>query len=168
MPDYFENCKNYDDARAIYWELAKQFHPDKGGKTADFQELQNQFENFKPREEKFKGEADQWKAKEYANIIEQLLKIDSSILIEICGSWIWLSGNTKPHKESIKAIETGESYKRVWHRKKEMWYFSPKNYYRGKGNGTDYSMDWIRGEYGSNTVTGSNRQEENKPAQITH
>jgi DnaJ-domain-containing protein 1 len=41
------------------------------------------------------------------------------ISIAICGAWVWLSGNTKEHKEAIKAA----GYR--WNNRKAAWYFSP-------------------------------------------
>ena len=38
-------------------------------------------------------------------IIEQLLNYPD-MLIEVCGSWIWVSGNTKEHKDILKALNS--------------------------------------------------------------
>lgn len=66
------------------------------------------------------------------------------IEIEVCGAWVWVSGNTKEHKDKIK--EAG--YK--WASKKFMWYFRPtewKSFNRGK-----WDMDKIREAHGSSRV----------------
>lgn len=71
------------------------------------------------------------------------------IVIEICGSWIWLSGNTREHKEVIK--EAG--YR--WAPKKCMWSFcgsEKRSSSRGK-----FSMDDIRSRHGSAYVKGESR-----------
>lgn len=146
MRRYFKDCKTLDEAKKLYYQLAMKMHPDKGGSTEEFQELQHQFENFQPGEEKFKGEKEKWNAKEFSHIIEQLINIPD-IEIEVCGSWIWISGDTKPHKESIKAIETGQTYKRGFSKHKLMWYFSPKGY--RKLSKESLSMEEIRNNYGS-------------------
>ena len=66
------------------------------------------------------------------------------IIIEVCGSWVWLSGDTKPHKDTIK--EAGGR----WASKKTQWYFRPEGYRRiGRG---EWSMDRIRYIYGSSVV----------------
>lgn len=148
---YFDNCPTLDSAKAEYKKLAIKLHPDRSGydSTADFQEMQNQFENYKPEEEKFKGEYTNWNAKEYAKIIEQLMQI-KDIEIEICGSWIWLNGDTKPVKEQIKEIDTGETMRRGWSKSKSKWYFSPKDY--KKKSSKELSIEEIRGLYGSKKV----------------
>lgn len=66
------------------------------------------------------------------------------IKIEVCGSWIWISGDTKPVKDQIKAA----GY--YWASKKHMWYFRPaewKSRSRGK-----FSIDEIREKFGSEEV----------------
>ena len=64
--------------------------------------------------------------------------------IEVCGSWVWVTGNTKDHKVAIK--EAGY----WWAKKKLAWYFRPKDY-KSKGRGK-FSMDDIRDKYGSESV----------------
>lgn len=66
------------------------------------------------------------------------------VVIEICGLWVWLSGDTRPHKEAIKQAD----YK--WASKKKMWYFRPADYKsssRGK-----FNMDEIREKHGSKVL----------------
>lgn len=70
--------------------------------------------------------------------------IGLGLTIEICGSWIWVSGDTKLHKEILKA----SGYH--WAPKKIMWHWRPvdyKSYSRGK-----YTMDDIRTAHGTTTV----------------
>lgn len=152
--NYFNNCKTLDEAKKLFWELAKVHHPDKGGNTATFQEILNQFEKFKPATEKFKGETESFDGKEYAQIISQLLNINE-IVVEVCGSWVWVSGNTKPHKEEIKAVVTGESYNRGFSKTKSMWYFSPSGY--RKRSKTELNIGEIRNMYGSTIYQNSNK-----------
>jgi curved DNA-binding protein CbpA len=151
MKNYFKNCLNLDEAKKLYFDLAKKLHPDKGGNTADFQELANEFEKFTPtpENEKFKGEFNQWNAREYAHIIEELIKIPD-IIIEICGSFIWIGGETKKYVDQIKAINTGDSYKRGWSNEKVKWKFFPSSY--RKFNKMKFSMNQIRSRYGSEIV----------------
>ena len=67
------------------------------------------------------------------------------INIEVCGAWVWLSGNTRQHKDTIKAAGYW------WACKKSAWYFRPPDYKsRNKG---DWDMEKIRDAYGSVSVT---------------
>lgn len=45
--DYFQNCKNIDQAKKKFRELALKFHPDCGGSINDFLDLKKQYDNFK-------------------------------------------------------------------------------------------------------------------------
>lgn len=63
------------------------------------------------------------------------------IQIEICGSWIWVTGDTYTHKNILK--ENGFKYAS----KKKSWNFRPDNWKsRSRGN---TSMEDIRSKYGS-------------------
>ena len=64
---YFTNCKTLDEAKQLYKKLVFELHPDTSGRDskAEFQVMQNEFENFRPTSEKFKGEYDAWNAQEY-------------------------------------------------------------------------------------------------------
>jgi len=44
--NYFSDCKTIEQANELRKELSKKLHPDKGGKTEDFQEMMNQFREF--------------------------------------------------------------------------------------------------------------------------
>jgi hypothetical protein len=41
---YFNNCYTPDELKAEYRRLVKLLHPDKGGSNADFQQMQNLYE----------------------------------------------------------------------------------------------------------------------------
>lgn len=72
--------------------------------------------------------------------------------LEICGAWLWVTGETKAHKEHIKAYESETANKFKWHSKKLAWYFAPNDYKgfrRTKGN---TAMDDIRNTYGSEQI----------------
>ena len=74
------------------------------------------------------------------NALNAVLNL-SGLLIEICGAWVWVSGDTKAHKEALK--EAG--YK--WANKKKSWYFRPAQY-RSRARGQS-SMEEIRVKYGT-------------------
>jgi len=68
------------------------------------------------------------------------------VFIEVCGAWVWVSGDTKAHKETLKDA----GYK--WASKKKSWYFRPEDYCsRARGQS---SMDDIREKYGSSKPRG--------------
>ncbi len=62
---------------------------------------------------------------------EILYKFDSlkslGLTVELSGTWFWVSGDTKPHKETIKALQI-DGYKCGFSKSKQLWYFSPIGY----------------------------------------
>lgn len=63
------------------------------------------------------------------------------LTVEVCGSWVWVSGETRQHKESLK--EHGFR----WAPKKKVWYFKPstcKGFFKG-----NTPMDDIKRKYGA-------------------
>jgi len=77
--------------------------------------------------------------------------------LEICGAWLWVSGNTREHKETIKAFKTESCNRFRWHSKKAKWYFSPNDYTGPRRRFRNTSMDDIRTRYGSETVATQSR-----------
>lgn len=163
MKKYFANCTTLDEAKKLYRKMAFTMHPDRGGNEVEFKEMLNQFHAFRPSTEKFKGESDQWVnfGPVYSSIIDQLLNIEG-IIVEVVGSYIWLSGNTFPVKNQIKAVETEGHMQIGWASKKAQWYFKPAGY-RPRSR-KERSMDELRDMWGSQTVTrdGRKRKEENE------
>jgi hypothetical protein len=70
--------------------------------------------------------------------------INLGLTIEVCGSWVWVSGNTKPHREILKTA----GFK--WAPKKEMWHFRPADY-KSFNRGT-WDMSKIRETHGSEII----------------
>lgn len=73
--NYFQNCKTQDEAKQLYYKLAIKLHPDVGGTTQGFQDLQNEFEAWKPTEERYEGEYAKFGSEDYESIIEQLTEL---------------------------------------------------------------------------------------------
>ncbi len=146
-----------DDLKKQYYSLAKKHHPDTGGTNESFREMNDEYEylqkliltngNFTTAEPHNEQEISEI----YRDIIDSLILLPG-ILIELVGSWIWISGNTYPVKEQIK--EAGFKF----HGKKSMWFWHPGEY--KKFNNTELDMDEIRQRYGSkpfDTKATSNR-----------
>ena len=71
--------------------------------------------------------------------------------LEVCGSWVWVSGDTRPHKDAIKAAGGR------WASKKKQWYFRPEGYRRRDRQG-EWTMDSIRETFGTQTVQRRERE----------
>lgn len=151
---HFIRIETLEDLKKQYRTLAMKHHPDRGGDVELMQEINAEYDRafaqVKDYHKNAKGETytkeNTETADEFKDIIATLLKMQG-VEVEVIGCFIWLSGNTKEHKDAIKAL----GFK--WHSKKHMWYKSPAGYHRrGK---KQYDMDEIRSMYGS-TVYGNN------------
>lgn len=151
MLKYFQNCKTAEEAKQEYKKLARQFHPDYNpdkDTTEEFKQMQADFESVWKRLKDIHMNADgetytkesSETASAYMNIINALLKIPG-IVIELCGSWLWVTGNTFAAKDILKNLRF------KWSPKKSAWYFHSEPY-RKRGK-TEKSMEDIRSMYGS-------------------
>ena len=134
-----------NDIKQAYRKLASANHPDKGGNTETMQLINTAFaELCKYFETNQTLDINQ--EQETAPIFDfsflDTLKTMQGVIIEVCGYWVWLSGNTYPHKETISNL--GFKYSGA----KKSWYWSPtiniSSYRRGSK-----SMKQIRKDYGS-------------------
>lgn len=147
---YFANINTLDELKKLYKKLALENHPDRGGDTATMQEINAEyttaFENIQ------KGCTNE---NDLNEIPEQFIDIINAIIsfvgldIEICGTWIWVSGETKTYKDQLKSL----NFK--WASKKMMWYWRrDEDQCRSKRK---LSMDEIRVKYGSDKISCSYR-----------
>lgn len=129
--------------KAAFRKAAQKYHPDKGGSTEMMQAVNAAYAEL----QKHYGEtiaefgADAGYAGRLNDAINAIIHLDG-LNIEVCGLWVWVSGDTRTHKDAIKAA----GY--FWASKKFMWYFRPADQAGGRGK----SMDEIRGKYGSVSV----------------
>lgn len=148
MTTYFKNCKTLEQLKAEYKKLALKNHPDCGGDEEVMKAINKEYDQVFPKLKNIHTNKDgehyekenTETVEEFKDIITQLMKMEM-VTIEIIGSFIWVSGNTKPHKEALKNL----GFK--WHSKKLCWYKSPEGYRRSGGK-KNYGMDEIREMYG--------------------
>jgi hypothetical protein len=132
-----------EDIKKAYRKACSKYHPDRNPAGLEMTKLINiAYEAVKY----YQGEYSKKSTKDYGDIINNALNavIHLGLTVEICGAWIWLSGNTKPHRETLK------SAKFSWSPKKLQWYFRPDKF--KSRNRTSWSMDKIRTTYGSKKV----------------
>ena len=154
---WFKGVKDLNELRRLYRSLAIQHHPDKGGDTAIMQEINNEYDEMSQR--LIDGNVDFSEArKTYESQVSEDLKdmvgkvINlEGVVVEIIGSWIWLTGSTKEHKEYIK--ECGFKFSR----KKVAWYWHSGRY--RKFTKKNYDLDSIRSMWGSEKVEKDEREE---------
>ena len=150
---WFNNPQTLEDLKKQYKRLAMLHHPDRGGNTQDMQQINVEYDELFQRLKNTHrasngttyttGEESSEKAEDFREIIDVLIRLNG-IKIEICGSWIWVTGDTKPHKEELKRL------KFRWSQSKKAWYYHSSPY--RKRSSKSFSLDEIRDLYGSQTV----------------
>lgn len=148
---YLEHCRTLEELKSEYKTLAKKLHPDCGGDTESMKVLNNEYERmFALLKDKHNATAtaDEQKTserpEEFMNVIEKLIHLDG-LKLEICGSWLWVSGATWQYKEQLKAAGC------CWASTKKMWFW--RSYQDAcRRNRKTQSMDKIRARYGSERV----------------
>lgn len=144
--------KTLEELKKQYRTLAMKHHPDCGGNTADMQSINSEYDILFNELKDIHTTADgnTYKAStsetpdQFKNIIEKLITLEG-VIIEVVGSWLWLTGNTYQHKEIIKSLMFR------WSSSKKAWYFHGDNYH--KTSRKTFSLDEIRDLFGSQTIT---------------
>ena len=134
----FSEVTGINEAKKVYKTLAKKLHPDVGGSEEEFKILNSVYNDL--IEHKIYFSNDFKIDLDLEKIISQILHFEN-ITIELVGSWIWLSGDTKEIKDKLKEL----GFK--WASKKKMWYYGEM---KGKSHG-EKSLDEIKDKYGSKT-----------------
>jgi len=152
--NYFKTCSTLAEVKAMYKQLAKQFHPDITGTdtTAIMQAINAEYAkaiklaasgaNLSQDEQ----DAEILNAEQYKNAINAIINLHG-INIELCGGWLWVSGNTYQHKDIFKA--NGFYFASA----KKMWYFRSPEY--ATSNRKKHTIEEIRHKYGTQKISSS-------------
>ena len=144
-----------EEAKRQYHKLVMEHHPDRGGNEEAMKQINVEWDylykhNFNVHESMSgsvytdeRQDVPDEVTQRFAKIISALVNLDG-VGIEICGSFIWLSGDTYQWRELLKGL----GFK--WARKKKRWFLAPQR--KGKRN-NNWSMEKIRARHGSVVVT---------------
>lgn len=148
---YFNNINNLQDLKNLYRKLAMQYHPDHGGDVEKMKVINNEFEYLFDKLPKTKQEeVSEQTASEYMQIIKDIIFIPG-IKIELCGTWLWVTGDTKPVKDLLSAAGFKFAGKKI------AWYWHGNKKYRKKSK-RKLSLEEIRDLYGSEQIQKKERQ----------
>jgi len=147
---WFKEVKTLDELRSMYRKLAMQYHPDKGGSTACMQEINDEYDQLSKTlinsNTTFTEGRKSWEhfvSSEIRNKLNEIIFLEG-VTIEIIGSWIWITGNTKPVKDHLKSHGFRFSPNKL------AWYWQYGDY--RKMNGKQFTMEEIRAMWGSEEV----------------
>lgn len=143
------HAKNLVELKKEYRELAKKHHPDMGGNDADMASINNEYDmlaktlpNINMNGEEYQP-TERENSEAFRNAINSIIHCEG-LEIELCGSWVWVTGNTIVHKEILKK----SGYK--WSAKKVAWYWHNEGYQK-LGHKT-YNLNEIRSMWGSEKI----------------
>ena len=148
---FFEGVTTLDELKAAYRKLAMKYHPDRGGSVEIMQQINDEhdrlFEELKAQHNATHDERHQTTETpaEFRTILAMLFPLDG-LTIELCGAWLWISGQTYAHKAELKAAGCR------WSNNKKMWYWRHEEAARPWHRGTA-TMGEIRSKYGSAVFT---------------
>ena len=145
---YFKDCKTAEELKKAYRTWAKKLHPDLGGNAEEFKVMQAEYERLWETTET---------PQEFINIINTLVRLNG-IHVEICGNWIWCSGNTQPYKDTLKSL------KFRWAHKKKAWYYHTEPY--RKRSRRELTLDEIRDMFGSKTYAAKAEEDKKLTAAV--
>jgi len=112
---YFNHLHTVEDIKREYRRLAWLHHPDRdGGDTATMQRINAEYEMALKRCDGQTSQGsdgkdhtyhyDQKKERDLIDKINELLSLKlEDINIWLVGTWLWIDGDTKPHREALKA-----------------------------------------------------------------
>jgi len=151
MSKYFiPRPETIEELKMQYRGYAMMHHPDRGGANEIMQEINAEYDTLflklkdvhknKSGETYTSHQASSETADNFKELIAELMGMED-VVIEIIGCFVWVTGDTKPHKEKLKAL------KFQWHSKKKAWYLKPKDYQRRSRK--DYDLEEIRTMYGT-------------------
>lgn len=130
--------------KAAYREVCKKYHPDLNPAGAEMMKIINQaFEALKDYSGELKDQQSDYSEK-LSEALNAVLGLPG-LIVEVCGAWVWITGETKTHKDALKTAGFR------WASKKKAWYFRPDEYRsfsRGKA-----TLEEIRAKYGTSKPT---------------
>ena len=152
---YFTNQTTPQDIKNQFRKLAFLHHPDRGGSTAIMQVINDQYHAALKHcsgNVYNSNNGKEWKYYYNATretvimeMIEKAIILDGTTL-ELIGSWLWITGDTKQHKTTLKELGfkfSGKKLSWYWHNPKDNWRKKSKK---------EFQLNDIRTMFGAQTL----------------
>jgi len=160
IEEMIRKCKTLDELKNKYRELTKKYHPDLNDyDTTELMKIINETYSLKVKyllgQSDLSQDKQDFQYQEAEHLKDILAKYGhlEDLEIEICGTWVWFSGDTKKYLDQFRADKTV-----FWGKTKKKWYYKPEGH--KCFNRKPWSMDKIRDTYGSRTVRKYDRPQE--------
>lgn len=149
-------CKTIEELKKAYISLIRKFHPDKGGSVEICKLVNTLYEQFANKLKNIhtaKTEtAEEPQKQDFSGISDKLKEVIFTLSIfpldlEICGSWLWVTGRTWLYSKQLKACGCiFASRKKAWCYHESEW--TPKKH--------KLTLDEIRDLHGSEKISTHN------------
>lgn len=126
--------KNAEDKKAVAAEMMKMVNAANDFLMANLDRI-NQFQSANAE--------DHYDYSEEFEAVLNALNAMPGILYEVIGNWCWISGETKAHKDALKALKC------KWASQKKQWFYRPEEH-KSIGNRREHTIEELREKYGSN------------------
>ena len=149
---FYTNCHTLEELKAEYKRLAKMYHPDCGGSDEMMAQVNAQYDELAKRLPKTRADGTTYQPKEEEREAPEQFRASVAAIIglkglqiELCGAWLWVTGETYQHRDTLKAA----GYR--WSKNKNAWYWHAEGYQIKSRK--RYSMEEIRGMHGSERIS---------------
>lgn len=153
-----------EEVKKLYRNLALKFHPDRGGDTATMQAINAQYkvalercdgqvsagEDGKDHTYRYRPDVEQ----SVIDFIDQLIKsgiLSPKIEAYLIGTWVWVMGDTRPVKDTLKSLGC------IWHSKRTAWYYQNDGYKHRFNKQADFGG--LAAKYGASAIKGQQPKE---------
>lgn len=136
------------DIKAAYRKAALKYHPDRNPLGAELMKAVNAaFDVLMANIDKINQfqSTDEYARYNYGDDLEKVLNVLSGLsglVFEVIGNWVWISGETLTHKETLKEIGC------KWAAKKKQWFYRPDEH-KSYWNREEHTIEEIRAKYGT-------------------
>ena len=150
--NWFSGCTTPEEIKKHYRMLAMLHHPDRGGDNGIMAEINNQYHaalaacdghsSFDTEGKQHTYHYNRETEEAILSKINDLLRARmAGVEIWLVGYWVWIRGDTKPHRAQLKKLDC------QWNPKRGCWYWQPFKKYRHRSS--PLSFEGLADKYGA-------------------